>query len=84
MKNSKYLKKLITLGDELERTGKANPFDPDAHNDIVDQLNSLGPPPDRHKRRRPWGMIYLIIVLLLILTWIVLEVLIVFDHGGPQ
>ncbi|KKN13003.1 hypothetical protein LCGC14_1010860 [marine sediment metagenome] len=74
MKYHPWLKQCLILTDDLERAANARPYDPNAYNEIIDQLNSLENPSNRHKRRRPWGMILFIIALLLVLLQIILEV----------
>lgn len=41
MTDREYLKRLKELSVELERTGNARPYDPNAYNNVIDQLNRL-------------------------------------------
>ncbi len=75
MKYHLWLKQHLILTDDLLRTANARPYDPNAYNEIIDQLNSLKPPSFRHKRRRPWGMIAIIVFLALLAGFIVITIL---------
>lgn len=41
MTESEYLMQMRFLGEELERAQKADPYDQDAYNKVVDKLNSV-------------------------------------------
>jgi len=75
MNNTKDLKYLRSLLDELERTGNSRPYDPDAYNDVVDRLNRLFTSQGQCRRRRPWAAVIVFIFLFLVLLYIVFEIL---------
>ena len=62
MTDEEYLKQILALADELDRTGSAEPYDPDTYNDVIDRINKLHGVGYRSQRRRPW--------IVMILVWI--------------
>ena len=60
MNDTEYLEKMVELSKELERSAQARPYDPDAYNAIIDQLNELKHPLEQRRRRRDWWMILLL------------------------
>ena len=84
MTDKEYLKKMIALTEELNRVASAEPYDPDAYNRVIDQLNNVKPPWESRRRRRPWFAFASCIILLIILVWIVYTVLSLLYTRGPQ
>lgn len=75
MIKTKYMKKLISLSIELERAGNARPYDPNAYNKVIDQLNSLFDSKGKRRRRRPSFFAILIWILFGILIGLVFRIL---------
>lgn len=75
MNDTEYLKQMILLTDKLLQVSKARPYDPDAYNAIIDELNNTKCPNHERRRRRPWSAIIVITVLLLALAWFVFLIL---------
>ena len=72
MTETEYLMQIRFLAEELDRTGSAEPYDPDTYNDVVDQINKLHGTWYRSQRRRPWSVMILIWILIASLIGIVL------------
>lgn len=70
MTDAEYMKRLIFLSVKLEQAGQASPYDPDAYNIIIDQLNALCSSKGKLRRRCPSLMFYIICFLILILLFI--------------
>ena len=83
MKYHLWLKQHLILTDDLLRTANARPYDPNAYNEIIDQLNSLKPPSFRHKRRRDWWSITILIMLALALANLVYRIVLILLIRGP-
>jgi len=77
MEKSEYLKTMNVLGKELHRAENAKPYDPDAYNKVIDEINSTNSLLFYKglSRRRPWFALASIIVLLIVLLVIVYSVL---------
>ena len=72
MTEEEYLKQILALADELDRTGSAEPYDPDVYNDVIDRINRLHGVRYRSQRRRPWIVMILVWILIAFLTFIIL------------
>ena len=72
MTDEEYLKQILALADELDRTGSAEPYDPDTYNDVIDRINKLHGVGYRSQRRRPWIVMILVWILIAFLTFIIL------------
>lgn len=75
MTNTKYLKKMITLSEELERAATAEPYDPDAYNLVITKIQRIIPPWQQRRRRRPWPAIFFCLFLLFCLAWLIWSIL---------
>lgn len=82
MTDDEYFEELMQIAKSLERVAKARPYDPEAYNDVVEQISLITGPREQRRRRRPWWAIATILMLLIILAWIVYEVLLVLHSGG--
>ena len=71
MNDSEYLKRLIALTEELNKAASAEPYDPVAYNRVIQELNSVKPPWESRRRRRPWGIIAFVLFLLYCLAWLI-------------
>lgn len=69
-----YFDALNFLAGKLKETSEAKPYDPDAYNKVVDQLNALSDAKYRRRRRRPWFAIGAILCLIWIFAWLVFEI----------
>ena len=75
MTDDKYFKKLRSLSDELEQAATARPYDPDAYNDVVDQVNRLFTARGKLRRRRPWLMFAILFILAMFLGCMIVWIL---------
>ena len=75
MTDQQYHKRLRKLTEELALASNARPYDPDAYNAIIDELNELSKIPIRYGRRRDWMMLVILICVCLIFCWIVYDIL---------
>ena len=76
MTDKEYLKKMFAFARELERSADAEPFDQGDFHNIVESIQLVNRLWLRSRRRRPWYMIFLLCLLLLLLAWILYCVLI--------
>lgn len=70
MRDKEYLEKMMELSKQLNKAAKARPYDPDAYNAVIDQLNNVVPPWMQRRRRWSWSAIGAILALILIFAWI--------------
>ena len=84
MNDHEYHEQLLKLSAELFCAGSARHYDPNAYNAVIDKLNKLSLTPIQDRRRRPWGMIALIVLLALVAGFIVISILDVIIFRGPQ
>jgi len=74
MTEKQYLEKMIDLTEELDNAWRAEPYDPDAYNDVIERINDLHLSNHFKRRRRPWAAMFfclaLLCVLMLIVYWI--------------
>lgn len=72
MNERTYLKRMISLKKELERTHNAEPYDPDAYNKIVDDMSETRAQYDRSIKRMRRILCVVWILLGLLLIWLVI------------
>jgi len=75
MTEKQYFNRLLDLTAKLARAASARPYDPDAYNSVIDELNKLSTMPIRLRRRRDWMMITIIVVLAIFLGLLVVKIL---------
>jgi len=75
MTEQQYHKRLRKLTEELALASNARPYDPDAYNAIIDELNKLCQMTIHPGRRRDWIMLVMLICACLILCWIVYDII---------
>lgn len=84
MNNSEYLHIMYSLSEELERAASAEPYDPDAYNDVVARITAAHSAWHLNRRRRPWAALISVILLLIVLVCIVFKVLWFLHFRGLQ
>jgi len=70
MTDTEYLKIMYSLGDELERSASAEPYDPDAYNNVIDAINRTNRIWWRDRRLHHWFTTAAIIVFIALAAWI--------------
>jgi len=75
MTDIQFHNRLFNLTAELARASSARPYDPDAYNAVIDELNELSQMPICPRRRRDWIMICMLIFFSLVLAWIIYDAL---------
>ena len=75
MTDRQYHRALIHLAGKLARAACAKPYDPDAYNAVIDELNALSDVRLTARRRTPWFMFCILIIASLVLAYIIYDVL---------
>ena len=69
MNKRTYLKRMSALTKQLKHTQMAEPYDPDAYNNVIDEMNRLNALWHRHftRKRRVVAVVWILLALLLLL-----------------
>ncbi len=73
MNEKQYHNRLFDLTAKLARAASARPYDPDAYNSIIDDLNKLSTMPIRLRRQFSLFTTALFIFVCIIVAWIIYE-----------
>lgn len=71
MNERSYLKRMHVLSEELERAQDAEPFDPDAYNKVVDDMNETRARYERVLLIKHWITLIVWILVVLLLAWLI-------------
>lgn len=71
MNERTYLKRMSVLTRELELAQNAEPYDPDAYNNVVDKMNLLELKWSRRILRKRWITLAVWILVVLLLAWLI-------------
>ncbi len=71
MNERTYLKRISALTRELERTQNAEPYDPDAYNKVLDDIDKTRAQYDRSLILKHWITLAVWILAFLLLAWLI-------------